>query len=518
MTFASSVDAARPPGTEPPRPEPSGTVPHPDDRFFGWVGSLGVVRADGWIGGVCAGVAARWGVDAVIVRGIAIVAAVIGLPAILVYALAWAVLPDETGRVHAVDLERGRFSYVQGAILGTALVGVVHGFGLFVAIAALATGSSGGALLALVAGALVAGAVVVGAGTVALIVRAARRHPLSGPVAAAPASEPAADAPSATDAAPADAAFGSAAAAVAPAPEPEGPPAPPGADAPPADVDAWRAQHAAWKERDRAWRRTQDDADRAARAIAREERRVAASAFSREAAERRRIRRRARPRTSVAFVSIALGTAAVGGTVVALLADDRLSIARGLFVAALVAAAAMVLAGTIRRRSGFLAFVTTVLLVGGGAAVTVPVADDLNIGDRIISNEAGATSGGSFRQPWGNLSIWALDTARPQPLVIDKRDGMTNVILDPGVELSLRAELGSDAALVVYEDDEWTSIRDLREAVPLGAGRTSITTVIPAEGTPTTRQTLTIDQDSGYIEIRRRERDETTPQPEEIAP
>ncbi|MEH3089584.1 MAG: PspC domain-containing protein [Microbacterium arborescens] len=509
MTFASSVDdAARPAGSGPLRPEPPLPVssqpasPHPDDRFFGWVGGLGVIRADGWIGGVCAGLAARWGIDPIIVRGVAIVAAVVGLPAILAYALAWSVLPDGSGRVHAVDLERGRFSYVQGAILATALVGVVHGFALLLALAALATGSTGGVVVALVAGVLVAGAVVVAAGIVALIVRAARQRPLL-EADAAPAAE------SDPGAAPAAARVAESAAAA--------PPEPPRADAAPADVDAWRAQHAAWKERDRAWRRAQEDADRAARTIARDERRAAAAAFGREAAERRRLRRRARPRTSIAFVSIALGAAAVGGTLAALLTADRLSIGRGLFVAALVAAAAMVVAGAIRRRSGFLAFVTSALLVGGGAAVAVPVADDLNIGYRAISNAAGATDGGAFRQTWGSLTVWIEDTADPQPLVIDKRDGTTSVILDPGVELSLRAEIGPDAALVTY-DDEWSSLRDLREAVPVGAGRTSVTTVIPATTAPTTRQTLTLEQDSGYIEIRRRDRDEAAPQQEEIAP
>ena len=73
----------------PPRPS---SPPPPVNRFFLWVRSLGLVRQPGWIGGVSAGIADRLGIDVVIVRGILVVIAVLGGPAVLLYALAWLVL------------------------------------------------------------------------------------------------------------------------------------------------------------------------------------------------------------------------------------------------------------------------------------------------------------------------------------------------------------------------------------------------------------------------------------------
>lgn len=520
-------DAASPP---PAALRLEAPLPPADDPFRRWVDGLGVVRADNWIGGVCAGLAARWGVDPVIVRGIAVVAAVIGLPAILLYAIAWALLPDASGRSHAVDLERGRFSYAQAAILATAVVGMLHGCVLLVAVAGIVFGSSSGAVLALLAGALLAASVVVTAAIVALVVRAARRRPgvtdetqrrasaaSSGPAASADGSV--ADAPAGgTDAADAAvppalllAAGADPVGTTTPAPAPPAPaplapaplaPAPPGHDAGPADVEAWRAQHAAWKERDRAWRREQDDADRAVRAIAREERRAAASVFAREAADRRRRRRLSRPRTSAAFAALAWGIAVVAGTIAAVTAPGRFAVAAGLFVAAVVIAAAMIVAGAVRRRSGFLAFVAVCTLIGGGVAVAVPTADDLNLGDRAISNGALAPSG-TFTQFWGGLDIWIGEADEARPLVVDKGAGTTYVTLAPGVELSLRATVGSEATVVLYADDEWVSLGDEPDAVPLPGGGTFVATTLAPVGEPTTRQTLTLDQESGYIEIRR---------------
>jgi phage shock protein PspC (stress-responsive transcriptional regulator) len=95
------------------------------ERFFLWVAGLGIARSDGWLGGVAAGVAARLRIDPLIVRGVLVVAALFGLPVIFLYAVAWALLPDSEGRIHARDLLNRDFDPVQLGILGTAIVGLI---------------------------------------------------------------------------------------------------------------------------------------------------------------------------------------------------------------------------------------------------------------------------------------------------------------------------------------------------------------------------------------------------------
>lgn len=485
-----------PPLAAPPGLDPTSAT---DGAFFRWVEGLGLARRDGWVGGVCAGVAARWGIDPVIVRGIAVVATVIGLPAVVAYALAWAVLPDASGRTHAADLERGRFSYTQGAILTVAIVGAVQMLGLLITLAGLATSSSAGAVTAVLVALALMGGAVLAAAVIALLVRSARRAPGADEdelrrASAASETVPAASA----DGSVADAGAGGADGdAVAPVP-----PAPPSDDAGPADLAAWRAQHAAWRERDRAWRREQDDADRAARAAAREERRAAAAAFAREAAERRRARRAERPRTSVAFVAVSAGVAVIAGTIAGLAAPGSLSVALGVFVAALVTALAMIVAGATRRRSGFLAFTSVCLLMGGGGAIALTVVTELHIGTYAISNVSSEAATAPFRQTFGDLHVTLVDSPDAQSVSIEKGAGTTLVTVDPGVEVVLRASVGDDASFVLSRDDEWTLLTDGPDARSDGQDRTAIETTIASVGPTTTQQVLTVDQESGYIEIR----------------
>ncbi|QPE05088.1 PspC domain-containing protein [Microbacterium schleiferi] len=113
------------PATDPgPPPAPPG-APTGSDRFFAWVRGLGVVRADGWLGGVCAGVAARIRIDPAIVRGVVVVAAVLGFPMLLVYAIAWALLPDIGGRIHFREALRGRADPAMVAIIILVALGFV---------------------------------------------------------------------------------------------------------------------------------------------------------------------------------------------------------------------------------------------------------------------------------------------------------------------------------------------------------------------------------------------------------
>src|SRR5690606_39828689 len=71
--------------------------------------SSDLTREPGWLGGVAAGLAARLGIDPILVRGILVVVALIGAPALLLYAAAWLLLPDLEGRIHLERLTRGHF-------------------------------------------------------------------------------------------------------------------------------------------------------------------------------------------------------------------------------------------------------------------------------------------------------------------------------------------------------------------------------------------------------------------------
>jgi phage shock protein PspC (stress-responsive transcriptional regulator) len=77
-------------------------------RFFDWVRGLGIARTDDrWLAGVCGAVARRTGLDPLVVRGVAIVVALLGGPVFLAYAAGWALLPDTAGRIHVERMIRG---------------------------------------------------------------------------------------------------------------------------------------------------------------------------------------------------------------------------------------------------------------------------------------------------------------------------------------------------------------------------------------------------------------------------
>jgi len=110
-----------------------GTPPPPisGNRFFAWIRGIDIRREPGWIGGVCSGIAARLGIDPLIVRGIAVVIAVLGGPAILLYAIAWLLLPDANDKIHLEEVFRGRLEApiaAIGALIVLSLLPVTEGF------------------------------------------------------------------------------------------------------------------------------------------------------------------------------------------------------------------------------------------------------------------------------------------------------------------------------------------------------------------------------------------------------
>lgn len=122
------------PGPWPPAAPPPGTPaggpprPHGSDSFFDSLRRAGVVRAnDRWIGGVAAGLARRLGVDPLLVRGAFVVLTLFGGLTLVVYGLAWALLPEESdGRIHLQEAIRGRFDAALAGAAAFVVVGITR--------------------------------------------------------------------------------------------------------------------------------------------------------------------------------------------------------------------------------------------------------------------------------------------------------------------------------------------------------------------------------------------------------
>lgn len=100
----------------------AGTATRPNG-FFTWLRSLGLVRGeDRWLGGVCSGIAARTGLDPVLVRGLFIVLGLFG-GGLLLYGLAWALLPEPDGRIHTEEALRGSWTSGTTGALAACLLG-----------------------------------------------------------------------------------------------------------------------------------------------------------------------------------------------------------------------------------------------------------------------------------------------------------------------------------------------------------------------------------------------------------
>lgn len=507
--------------TDPSSTDPSGTSAPPSaeppsaERFFLWIAGIGVARSDGWLGGVAAGIAARLRIDPLIVRGVLVVAALFGLPVLFLYAVAWALLPDADGRVHARDLWRRDFQPVQMGILGMAAVGIIPTAPLSGRLFGL--GYEGWSAISAVS--WIVGLILVG-GLLFLIVRAVRRTPGT-PVSSAAMASPPSAAPEAS--APLDGSGTVEGADATPTPlteaenaaggHPFAPPAPPVPTAPPAAPEplaagaqdpealaAWRAQHAAWRAADQAWRRQQQDAERAARDQMRRERQAVAATFAAEAAERRRARRASKPRASFALVASVMGLALAVGAGVGLTGGPA-SAALGLLCAALVLSLGMIIAGLLRRRSGFLAFLTAIVLAGGLTAGYVATFDDLTFGWASVSNNESHR----VQQPFGDLNI-ALTPhdGGPRPIVVDKGSGQTWIDVQPGVELQLSATVATGTVSWVRLDPRTATVLDSGVWPLVGQpdGTQTATATASAENTSVrTRQPVTITQSSGDVQV-----------------
>ncbi|WP_413452208.1 PspC domain-containing protein [Georgenia phoenicis] len=105
---------------------PSAPPPAPLGGFFDSVRRLGIWRTtDRWAGGVAAGIGRRYGLDPLLVRGLLVVVTLFGGLGLVLYGVAWALLPEETdGRIHLEEALRGKVDIALAGAAAVLLVGL----------------------------------------------------------------------------------------------------------------------------------------------------------------------------------------------------------------------------------------------------------------------------------------------------------------------------------------------------------------------------------------------------------
>jgi phage shock protein PspC (stress-responsive transcriptional regulator) len=385
-----------------PAHEPSG------HRFFAWLRSLNLRRQPGWIGGVSAGIADRLGIDVLIVRGILVVIAVLGGPAVLLYAAAWLLLPDDHDRIHLEDLFRGKVEAPVVAIavlVALSLLPVTQGFWWF---GSLYWGqpqwsdSLGRAFWSLVILAVLVWFVVwfskrsgrgASGGTGASTLRDGREATSSGQ------AHSASEVPATTDDQPDT---------IPNLTVPGAPVAPPrpAADASTDELSTWREQQKEWKAEYNAFRGQQDAekqaANRAAAARAREER------MARGSAERQaRALTRSHPLYSVILIGVALVSGALTALVLGNGTPDPSQILAGIAITIGVLGLGVVVNGATGRRSGGATGLAIVLLIPLAVAGVFPQTSTLRYAgptDLALHHVAGEPTR-SYHQLFGNLKL-----------------------------------------------------------------------------------------------------------------
>ncbi len=460
----------------------------PEHGFWTWIRGLGLTRGEGWIGGVCSGIAARTGLDPILVRGIAIVIALLGGPIVLLYAAAWLLLPGPGGLIHAQDLGRGHLARAHAGIAGLLLLSFLPLTQGFWYAGAQYWGEPD---FFASAGRIVWSAVII-ALAVLVIVWMARRS-------AAPAAAPA-SAPSAAHVAPA--------ASSPPAPEPhtlvvdEGPATAP-VGSTPEELAAWQEGQAAWQLQRAQWA-----------AAEAERRRLAVKQVAEEAAERRRIRQAARPRAGAAAVGLIVGAALLVGGVAALAASGSAATRDrewgiGIAAATLAIGLGIVVVGLARRRSGFLAFLGILALLATTVGAAVPA-------DRQLIPPTGyglsSFEGGRFAQVGGESYIYASTGGPATAPVIDlwKLGGQVNINVDPGATVQLELVSAPGHGYVQIQDQQGAFVLGgtLTETSRTAKGESVQTALIGPGATPTLIVRVWLGFD-GYLTVNGYVTDET---------
>lgn len=431
-----------------PQPEPN--------RFFAWLRSLGIVRTDGWIGGVCGGIALRTGLDPLIVRGIAVVAALLGGPALFFYAAAWLLLPDTHGDIHLERMLRGIFD---APLIAIAVLVVLTFVPFTQGVWWVGDQVAGSAwwLAAPAAVLRVLWNLAIVAAIVWFVVWLVGRlrnprpgaRPFSGTGPAAGTSAPwgsaprSAGAPSAAaesgDARPEQAeAAGAGEASDQPSDAAQStPPASPGPGAGNDAYGEWRERYDAWRQQHAAWQEQQRASSYEARTARAAEARARSQQYMAEAARQRQARRAANPRAAGWLVALVLGAALIAGGIVGGIAAGDGELARyaapiGMAVALIVIGLGMVAAGAARRRGGFLAFSAIAVLVLGIGSFGWP-AHDAPIG----FTQLRADHDIRFNQFAGQVEIDANSTdlgGGPREVTVDQTFGAVAVYLADDVD------------------------------------------------------------------------------------
>lgn len=449
-TAASEATAADEPAAASPGPA---SAPG-ESSFFTWLRALGIQRQNGWLGGVCGGIAARIGLDPLLVRGIAVVLAVVGAPVVLLYAIAWFLLPDAAGTIHARELGHGRVTRALPGIVAVFLLSFLPLTQGFWYAGALYWGDLGwgGAAGRIIWTAVLLAAVIV------LVVWLARRSSAEIPMTPAttddrPETVPTFPADGAdADAASTPAAASLAAAASAPATELGEPPAPP-ADASAEELANWKASQDEWQKQRAAWAAEQRRSER-------ERRQADAHAQATEAArlarERARIRKLTRPRASAGIVFLVLGVALVAGALAAFSAAQAPA-TRG--AEWMIGAAVLVIAlglGTVvvalaRRRSGALGFFSMLAVLALLAAVVVPT-DRATLPPGVFWG-IDTSRDGRYAQLAGTTQLYVTDR-EGDPVTVDLWQLAGSVQVDLQEGATVRVELttdGRDSRVTVEE-------------------------------------------------------------------
>lgn len=427
----SAAEATPALGDEPP------AAPPREPGFFGWLRRLDLPRRPGWLGGVCAGIADRLGVDPLLVRGVVVVIAVLGGPAALLYALAWFLLPDAGGTIHAEELRGGRVSRAVPGIVAVFLLSFVplaQGFWFSGAFYWGEPGWAGVALRVLWTAALIVLAIVA-------VVWLARR---ASDITTVPATTD--DKPDTVPTLPATASSTSAAnLTTTTVPEPTEPTAPP-VDASAEELAAWRAGQDEWQRQRAAWAADQRRTDQERRRAEARERAAAAQEAMREREARDR---RERPRAGAGIVALVLGLALVVAAVAAVIAQRAEPTVGaewlvGSAALVLVLGAGIVVVGLARRRSGALTFFGILAVLALVVSAAAP--SDRQLLPPGTSYSLNRSVDGRYAQLVGTTTIWVFD--RPEGASIPVIDlwqyaGTVEVGLRDGA--SVRVEVTTDA-------------------------------------------------------------------------
>ena len=106
-----------------PQPGPQGGSTH---RFFDSLRGSGLMRTnERWIAGVAGGVAYRFDLDPTLVRCAWVVLSLFAGVGLVLYGLAWALLPEESdGRIHLEEALSGRFNAGLAGAIGMTIIGM----------------------------------------------------------------------------------------------------------------------------------------------------------------------------------------------------------------------------------------------------------------------------------------------------------------------------------------------------------------------------------------------------------